>query len=776
MAKFGIGQSVTRKEDDRLIIGKGRYTDDVSHPGQLQAYFVRSPYAAARITRFDATAARAMPGVHLVWGGADVEAAGLGKLPCAAMLPHRDGSAMVPTMRPIVVTDRVRHVGDTVAVVVAETINQAKDAAEAIEIDYDMLPSVTDTEGAVAPGAPAVWDEVPGNVALDWEVGDGAGVEKAIAEAAHVSRIKLVNNRAICCPMEPRVASAVYDAGADRIDLTVCSQGVHVMRNVLSAAVLQIPPEKLHVTTNDVGGGFGTKMFPYPEYPLVAHLAKELGKPVKWMGERQDGFVTDLHGRDHVTIATLAFDKDKKITAFKVETIAAMGAYLSIYAPFIPTMAGAQVYGGVYGIPSIYLNIKCVYSNTTPTDAYRGAGRPEACYVIERALDAAAGELGISPADLRRINFIPTGAMPYAHPLGLVYDSGDFHRNLDGALKLADEAGLASRKAAARAKGRYRGLGIGYYIEKTGADPNEHADVRIQPDGKVIAYVGTQATGQGHETAFAQMLSDKLGLPYEQIEIRMGDSDHLPNGGGTGGSRSLTLGGGAVITAGQNAVDKGKEFAADALEAAVADIEYGDGAYKVAGTDRTIDVFAVAKIAAEKTNDGGLYAEAMYTQPLHTFPNGAHVCEVEVDGDTGVVEIVKYSVVDDFGKVVNPLLLAGQVHGGIVQGLGQAFLENVVYDNDSGQLLTGSFMDYCPPRASDVPSFDLAYEEGSPCTTNPFGVKGAGEAGTIGAPPALVNAVVDALSPLGITHLDMPLTPLRVWQAIQQARPAAAAE
>jgi carbon-monoxide dehydrogenase large subunit len=775
MAKFGVGQPVTRTEDNRFLTGHGRYTDDLSFPGQAHAVMVRSPHAAARIRSIDLSAAKAVPGVLGAWSGADAMAAGLGVLPCLAMLPNKDGSEMVPTVRPLIAVDRVRFVGDTVAFIVAETLAIARDAAELVEVDYEVLPSVTDTAAALQSGAAAVWDEVPNNLALDWEIGDRAAVDAAFAKAAHVTTVDLVNNRAVCCAMEPRAANAIYDAEANRTTLYCCTQGTHLIRGVLAQAALNIPPEELRVVTYDVGGGFGTKAFPYAEYPLVAFAAKALRRPVKWTGDRSDAFLTDLHGRDHVTRASIALDANHKFLGVKVETVAAMGAYLSAFAPFIPTFSGAQMHVGTYAIPSFYTGVKLVYTNTTPVDAYRGAGRPEAAYVIERLVDAAAREVGISGAEIRRRNFIPADAFPFSTSSGLVYDSGDFQRNLDDALAMADEAGFAARKAESKRKGLARGLGIAYYIEKTGADPNEFAEVTVGADGVVTAHVGTQSTGQGHETAFAQMLADRLGVPFDQIRIEMGDSDRLKGGNGTGGSRSLALGGGAIMNAGDAAVDKGKEFAAEALEVAAADISYAEGKYRVVGTDKTIDLFAVAKIAASKGNEPGLVADAVYVQEANTFPNGCHVCEVEVDPATGVIDIVRYSVCDDFGKVVNPLLLAGQVHGGIVQGIGQALTENVVYDPDSGQMLTGSFMDYCPPRADLVPSFAFKTNE-IPCRTNPMGIKGAGEAGTIGAPPALVNAVVDALAEHGIRHIDMPLTPLRVWQAVQGSATRQAAE
>ncbi len=775
MAKFGVGQPVTRTEDNRFLTGNGRYTDDLSFPGQAHAIMVRSPHASARIRSIDLTAVRGLPGVLGAWSGADAAAAGLGVIPCLAMLPNKDGSGMVNTTRPLIVVDRVRHLGDTVALIVAEDLATARDAAELVEIDYEILPSVTDTAGALAPGAAAVWEEVPDNLALDWEIGDKAAVDAAFAKAARVSTVDLVNNRAICCAMETRAANAVYDAEKDLTTLYCCTQGAHLIRGILAEAALRIPPEQLRVVTYDVGGGFGTKAFPYVEYPLVAFAAKALRRPVKWTGDRSDAFLTDLHGRDHVTRASLALDADHKILGVKVETVAAMGAYLSAFAPFIPTFSGAQMHVGTYTIPAFYTGVKLVYTHTTPVDAYRGAGRPEAAYVVERLVDAAARDGGISGAEIRRRNFIPANAFPYSTSSGLVYDSGDFQRNMDDALAMADAAGFAARKAESSRKGLARGLGIAYYIEKTGADPNEFAEVTIGADGLVVAHVGTQSTGQGHETAFAQMLSERLGVPFEQVRIEMGDSNRLKGGNGTGGSRSLALGGGAIMNAGDAAVEKGKELAAEALEVSAVDVSYGEGKYRVVGTDKTVDLFAVAKIAASRGVDPGLVADAQYVQEANTFPNGCHVCEVEVDPATGTVEILRYSVCDDFGKVVNPLLLAGQVHGGIVQGIGQALTENVVYDPESGQMLTGSFMDYCPPRADIVPSFAFKTNEVL-CTTNPMGIKGAGEAGTIGAPPVLVNAVVDALADHGIRHIDMPLTPLRVWQAIQAAGTRRAAE
>ncbi len=774
MVQFGVGQPVPRTEDNRLLIGKGSYTDDITEPQQAHAYVLRSPMAHARIKSVDVSEATSAPGVIAVYTGADIEAAGLGPVPClVAALPNRDGSPMKLPPRPLLQKDYVRYVGDSVAMVVAETPNQAKDAAELIFVDYEELPAIADSEGAAAPDAPKAWTDGDSNVCFDWEFGDEAKAEEAFQSAAHVTALRLVNNRLVVNSMEPRAASAVYDAANDKFTLTLGSQGVFNMRRQICKQILNIPEEKLRVVTKDVGGGFGMKGFMFPEYPLVVWAAKETGRPVKWTGDRSDAFLTDTQGRDQITKAELALDKDGKFLAVRMNTIGGVGAYGSQFGPAIPTLAAVGMHVGVYDIPVQYNHVQCVLTNTTPLDAYRGAGRPEASYIIERLVDTAAKELGIAADELRKRNFVGPEKMPYESPSGVNFDSGEFERNLLDAYKNADVQGFEARQAKRKAAGQLSGLGVSYYVERTGGSNIEYAKVEINPDETVTLWIGTQSTGQGHETAFAQVVAEKLGVLFENITVRSGDTEKLNNGTGTGGSRSLYLGGGAATNASNDAIEKGKDIAANELEAAAADIVYADGRFAIAGTDRNIGLFDVARVAATQASSDDLQAlvgDGVYEQDGNTYPNGCHICEVSIDPETGVTAIDRYTVVDDFGKVMNPLLLAGQVHGGIVQGLGQAIGENVVYDA-SGQLLTGTFMDYWMPRADDFPMFDFSYNE-IPCTKNPMGVKGCGEAGTVGALAAYVNAVVDALKEYGVSHVDMPITPEKVWALLNEKNAA----
>jgi carbon-monoxide dehydrogenase large subunit len=771
MGQFGVGQPVRRSEDRRFITGAGRYTDDIALPRQACAAFLRSPHAHARIVRIDTAAAETAPGVLGVFTGADIIRDGLGGIPCLVPLANRDGSPANMPPRGCLATDRVRHVGDSLALVVAETAAQAKDAAELIAVEYDVLPSVTDTAAAIESGRPLVHDDAPGNLCFDWEMGDRAGTDTGLAAARHTVEITLVNNRVVPNSMEPRGALGAYDPGEDRYTLYTSSQGSHFLREQLAKHVLRIPENRIRVVTPDVGGGFGMKIFLYPEQPLVLYAAKKLGRPVKWIGERADAFITDTHGRDHVTKATLGLDENGKFLALRIETVANLGAYLSNYGPFIPTLAGSAMLAGVYTTAAVHVSVRGVFTHTVPVDAYRGAGRPEAAYVVERIVDAAARQIGLPPAELRRRNFIRPEQMPYRTALDLVYDSGDFARNMDDALRAAGADGFPARRAAAREAGKYRGLGCSTYIEQCGGGGDEMAELRFDPSGSVTLLIGTQSSGQGHQTAYAQVVADRLGVPFEQVRVMQGDSDAVSFGRGTGGSRSLPVGGVAVQNAAQKLIDKGRKIAAHRLEAADADIEFVDGTFRIAGTDRGIGIAAVAQAAFDPAMlppdlEPGFAEKAHFTPRASTYPNGCHVCEVEVDPDTGIVRIVRFVVVDDFGTVVNPLLLEGQVHGGIVQGIGQALCEGVVYDPESGQLVTGSFMDYCMPRAEDAPAIEFSYNV-VPCTTNPLGIKGAGEAGAIGAPPAVINAVVDALSDLGVRHVDMPATPQRIWQIIR---------
>ncbi len=762
MTKFAIGQSVTRIEDAALVRGAGRYADDVEIAGAAHASIVRSPHAHAKIIGIDTGAADKAPGVLAVLTGADVAADGLGYIPCLVPVTNLDGTARGDTPRPILARGRVRHVGDPVAVVVAETLAQASDAAELIAIDYETLPAAVDAHAATQPGAPLAWDEIAGNICFDVGAGQSkAAVEAALARAAHVTRLELVNNRLVANPLEPRAALAEYDAATGRSTLYTPSQGPHVIHDQVADAILKIGKDKLRVISGNVGGAFGMKIFLHPEQPIVVWASRRLKRAVRWTGDRSESFVSDVQGRDNYSVAELALDGDGRFLALRVTTWANMGAYLSNYAPFIPQLA-VPMLSGVYRIPAIYANIKGVVTNTVPVDAYRGAGRPEAIYLVERIVDAAARELGIAPDELRRRNFIRPADMPYQTPVESRYDSGDFAGVMSRAIEKADWKGFAARREQARRNGKLRGIGLAMYIERCGGGPGDTVVVKVDSAGSVTLFSGMQDNGQGHTTTFVQLLSEKLGLDASRIRVVQGDTDIVP-AGMTGGSRFLAIGGIASMSAADEVIGKGKEAAASLLEAAPSDIEYGDGEYRIAGTDRKVSLFDVAK----KT--GGLQAQHTRTPEAYTYPNGCHVCEVEIDRDTGETRIVRYSVVDDFGRAINPLLLEGQVHGGTVQGIGQALLEHGIYDPESGQLLTGSFMDYAMPRADNVPSFDCGFHH-VPCVTNPLGVKGAGEAGAVGAPPAVINAVVDALNSVaGVKHIDMPATHEKVWRALAPA-------
>ncbi len=727
--KFALGQSVTRLEDDLLLRGGGRYTDDFSLARAAHVCFVRSPHAHARIKAISATAAANAPGVMAILTGKDVAADRLGNVPC--LIPV-EGLKEPP--RPLLAIGTVRHVGDPVAMVIAETAAQAKDAADSVEVDYEPLPASTDTR--------------KGEVAFDIDLGAKVATEAAMRKAAHVTRLELVNNRLVANPIEPRAALAEYDAASGRTTLYTPSQGPHHLYGQIADTILKTGREKLRVVSGNVGGAFGMKIFLYPEQPAVVWAARKLKRSVRWTAERSESFLSDAQGRDNHSVAELATDRDGRFLALRVTTWANMGAYLSNFGPFIPQLA-APMLSGVYRIPAIHLNIKGTLTNTVPVDAYRGAGRPEAIYLLERVIDVAARELGLAPEELRRRNFIQPSDMPYQTPVESRYDSGDFAAVLDRALEAAEAKGFAARKAASEKRGRKRGLGIGMYIERCGGGPGD--TVRLQVDGKgVTVFSGMQDNGQGHTTTFVQLVSDRLGIEAERINVVQGDTDIVPAEGLTGGSRFLALGGVAALSAADDVIEKGKQEAARRLEAAATDIEYSDGEFRIAGTDRKAALFDLGELESTQTR-----APADYT-----YPNGCHICEVEVDADTGGVVIERYTIVDDFGRAMNPKLLEGQVQGGTVQGIGQALLEHAVYDPQTGQLLTGSFMDYAMPRAGDLPRLDCRFHH-VPCTTNPLGVKGAGEAGAVGAPAAVVNAVVDAL---GVRHVDMPLTPEKVWR------------
>ena len=765
MAKFGIGDSVRRVEDPRLLTGGGRYTDDTKL-GQPAArlYVLRSPHAHADIKKVDTTAAKKAPGVLLVLTGHDVKKAGFGDVPCLVPLDNRDGTPRADTSRPMLAIDRVRHVGDPVAIVIAETLEQAKDAAELIEVDYAPRPHVVGTYEAAQPGAPLVHDHIKNNIVFDWAMGDQKATDAAFASAAKVVKLQLVNQRLVVNSMEPRGAICEYDPKDDRSTLWVSSQGVSMIRPVVADMILKIGSPKLRVRTGDVGGGFGMKIFVHPEYPMVVWASRELKRTVKWIPDRQEAFQSDVQGRDHVSVAEMALDKDARFVGFKVTTYAALGAYLNHFSVFIPTLAGSSMLNGLYTTPAIYVNVKGVMTNTVPTDAYRGAGRPEAAYLMERFVDHIARETGLTPDEIRARNFIKPGQLPYKTALGDTYDSGDFETVMRKGMDKADWTGFAARRAQSLAKGKWRGIGMATYVEKCSGGNPETVKAVFNDNGTITLFTGNQTNGQGHETALSQIASGKLGIDIERIKIVQGDSDVVPDGF-TGGSRTIAINGAATVGVADKIIAKGKPLAANMLEASASDIDYRDGEFRIVGTDRKVSLFDVAK-----ANKGALDDDFTRTPEADTFPNGCHICELEVDPDTGTVEILNYTVMDDFGKALNPLLLQGQIHGGIGQGVGQALTERTIYDADSGQLLSGSLMDYAFPRADIVPSvkFDM---HNSLCTTNPLGVKGAGEAGAIGAPPSVVNAIVDAIhAHTGVKHVDMPVTAASLWKAIEANR------
>ena len=774
MPKFGLSQSVRRVEDPRLLLGGGRYTDDIALPHEAVGLVLRSPHAHAEIKGIDASAAKGMPGVRAIITGADLVSMGIGEVPCAIPLKNRDGSDRANTTRLPLATDRVRHVGDPVAFVVADSIEQARDAAEAVMVDYDVLPSATDLATAHEPGQPQIWDGAKNNTCFDWEAGDKAKADALFAQAAHVTRLTVVNNRVVVASMEGRACAAEYDAASGRYTLYAGTQGSWLVKNLLAASVLKTDPEKVRVVTPDVGGGFGMKLYLYAEYALCAIAAKMIGRPVKWRAERTEAFLSDTHGRDNITLGELALDKDGKFLALRTRNYANMGAYLSTFAPFIPTGAGTKVLASVYDFGAIHAHVIGVLTNTVPVDAYRGAGRPESNYLVERLIDQAARDIGMDRIALRKRNMVGQAAMPYVTAMNQRYDSGDFPRVMDAALAKIDWAGFPARQAAAAKQGKRRGIGLAYYLEATGGGPTENAKVVFAEDGMVDVYVGTQSTGQGHETAYAMLTSHELGIPLDKIRVKQGDSDTLPAGGGTGGARSLYSEGQAILVTTASVVEKGKQAAAEMLEAAVVDIEFtpkgaNGGQFGVVGTDRAVGILDLAarQRARVAAGEDTILLDALETAKIdaHTFPNGCHVAEVEVDPETGIVTIPRYIVVDDVGHALNPLIVRGQVHGGVAQGIGQAVLEKTSYDKESGQLLSASFMDYALPRADDLPDIEVDLIE-VPCETNPLGVKGAGEAGAVGSPPAVVNAIIDAL---GVAAIDMPATPETVWKALRAA-------
>jgi carbon-monoxide dehydrogenase large subunit len=787
----GMGASVARKEDRRFLLGKGRYTDDIVLPEQTWAVFVRSPHAHAAIRSLDASRAKSAPGVLAVLTGDDVAADGLGGIPCGWQITNKDGSVMVEPPHPALAQGKVRHAGDPVAMVIAGSKAQAREAAALVDVDYEPLPAVASLRAAAAAGAPQVWDEAPGNVCFDWHLGDAAATEAAFKGADRVVAIDLVNNRVVPNAIEPRAANGSYNAAEDHYTLYTTSQNPHLIRLLLGAFTLKVPEYKLRIVAPDVGGGFGSKIFHYAEELLVLWASKRVGRPVKWTAERSESFLSDAHGRDHLSHAELALAADGKFRGLRVRTQANLGAYLSTFGPAVPTYLYATLLSGPYVIPQIYAEVQAYFTNTVPVDAVRGAGRPEATYLLERLVDKAARELGMDRVEIRRKNLIQPDQFPYQTPVALQYDVGDYPATLDLALKAIDYGKLAQRKAASKAKGKLRGFGVSTYIEACGIAPSalvgalgaraglyEAASVRVHPTGSVTVFTGSHSHGQGHETTFAQLVVEKLGVPLENVEIVHGDTDRIPFGMGTYGSRSAAVGGSAIVKAMDKIVDKGRKIAAHLLEASVADVEFADGKYRVAGTDKEKTFGEVAFAAYVPHNypietvEPGLEEEAFYDPKNFTFPAGCHAVEVEIDPETGKVEVVDVAIADDVGVIINPMIVDGQAHGGLAHGIGQALLEECRYDDD-GQLLSGSYMSYTMPRAADLPSFRVGNHV-TACTHNPTGIKGVGEVGAIGVPPAVINAVLDALAPLGVKDIDMPATPERVWRAIQAAGGGAA--
>jgi carbon-monoxide dehydrogenase large subunit len=778
-----IGKSVERKEDYRFLTGNGQYTDDITQANQSYAYFLRSPHAHARIRGIDTAAALKAPGVLAIYTGKDFE--NVGGLPCGWLINNMDGTPMKEPKHAVLALDKARYVGDQVALVVADTLQAAKDAANLVDVDYEILPAVADTGTADKAGA-AVHDIAPDNVCYVWGCGDKAATDAAFAKAAHVTKLDLVNNRLVPNALEPRAANAFFSRADDSYTLYVSNQNPHVERLLMTAFVLGLPEHKVRVVAPDVGGGFGSKIYLYAEETALVWASKKVGRPIKWTAERSESFLSDAHGRDHVTRAELALDKYGTFLALRVHTTANMGAYLSTFASCIPTILYATLLAGQYKTPAIYCEVKAVFTNTAPVDAYRGAGRPEATYVVERIVETAAREMNIDPAEIRRRNFVTT--FPYATPVGLTYDTGDYNATLVRAQQLADVAGFAKRKADSAKKGMLRGLGYACYIEACGLAPSniagalgaraglfEAGEVRVHPTGKVTVFTGSHSHGQGHETTFAQVVADKLGISMDDVDIQHGDTGKIVFGMGTYGSRSLAVGGTAIVKATDKIIAKGKKIAAHLLEASDADIEFTNGEFRVAGTDRKKTFAEVSLTAYVPHNypldklEPGLNENAFYDPTNFTYPAGSYVCEVEIDPATGVTRIDRFTAVDDFGNIVNPMIVEGQVHGGLAQGIGQALLEGCQY-NEDGQLVTGTMMDYAMPRADDLPKFLVETAKGTPCTHNPLGVKGCGEAGAIGSPAAVINAITDAVWHLGIKDVPMPASPHTVWKTLRAAK------
>jgi aerobic carbon-monoxide dehydrogenase large subunit len=773
MAQLGMSQPVRRKEDIRLVTGAGRFTDDIRPSGTAYAAFVRSPHPHAKIGTIEISAAGRLPGVLAIYTAADIAEAGLGTISfgLAAFFLNKDGSPAFNPGRPLLATGRAKQLGDAVAMVVAETVAQAKDAVELIEVEYEPLPAVFEPAEAVKPGAPTLWEQKSDNIALDWEAGNRPGVEAGFARAAKIVAVDLPVHRIALATMEPRSVVAEYDKASGRYTIYLGTQGVHEMRDI-TAKALGVAPDRVRVITPDVGGSFGLKGLHFQEHSLVAWAAGQLGRPVKWTAERQEAFLSDTMGREMQVRAELALDADARFLALRMTAFANLGAYCSQYS-ILPTVSGYGLMTGPYAIPAAYAKVLAVFTNTIWVDAYRGAGRPEICYVLERLVDIAAREVGLEPGEIRRRNLVPAAAIPYKTALRAEYDSGDFPGLFAKALRRAGFDEFPARRATSRQRGKLRGLGLSYHLGGSATFPTEQADIRFLPDGRVFMGVGTGPSGQSHETAFAQILVERLGIPFDKIDFVYGDSDLLSHGAGTAGAKSLTMAGTALLDAAEKIEKKGYLLAAHFLEAAEADIEFREGSFTIAGTDRGIDILSLAERTRTANNlpvdlPRSLDDIGKTTTNSSTYPNGCHVCELEIDEETGAIELCSYLALDDFGNMVNPLIVAGQVHGGVVQGVGQALLEQIHFDA-AGQLLTGSFMDYAMPRADNFSFIDSEYCP-VPCKTNSLGVKGASEAGTTGSMGAAMNAVMDALAPLGVRHLDMPATPLRVWQAIQQAK------
>ena len=777
----GIGAAVKRREDIRFITGAGRYTDDIDQRGQAYAVFLRSQHARATIGAVDTAAALQVPGVVAVYTGADLAADGIGDLPCGWLVKSKDGSDMIQPPHPPLAVERVNYVGEPYGVVIADTLQAARDGAEAVAADFNDLPAVVDL--ATAGEADQVHASVPNNQCYDWELGDKAATDAAFARADHVASLDIVNNRLIPNAMEPRAAVGDYDAASGAYTLYTTSQNPHLARLVLAAFVQVAPESKLRVVSPDVGGGFGSKIFVYAEETAVIWAAGKLRRPVKWRAERSESFLADAHGRDHVTKAELALSADGTFLGLRVKTIANMGAYLSTFASSVPTYLYGTLLAGQYKTPAIYVEVRSLFTNTAPVDAYRGAGRPEATYVVERLVETAARELSIDRAEIRRRNFIQPDDFPYATPVALTYDTGDYEASLDKALQLIDYQGFAGRRAASEANGNKRGIGFSSYIEACGLAPSqvaislgagvglfESAEVRVNVTGSVTVFTGSHSHGQGHETTFAQVVSDRLGIPIDDVEVVHGDTARSDYGLGTYGSRSIAVGGSALVRATEKIIAKGKKIVAHNFETTDDNIDFTDGIFAERESNRSMAFAEVAFAAYVPANfpldelEPGLSEKAFYDPGNFTYPAGTHICEVEIDGETGVAKIVAFVAVDDFGNVINPMIVEGQVHGGLCQGIGQALLEHGIYD-DAGQLVTGSYMDYCMPRADDMPSFTVDTTV-TPCTHNPLGVKGCGEAGAIGATAAVMNAITDAL---GVKSLPMPATPETVWKALRSA-------